>query len=54
MYSLTFLIEFPTESNREKFWRNRELIRPNREFFFGISETLHGSPAAVERKRHPS
>jgi tetratricopeptide (TPR) repeat protein len=54
VYSLAFLIEFPTQSNRENFRRNREMIRRNREFSFGISETLHGSPAAVERTRHPS
>jgi hypothetical protein len=29
------------------------MIRWNRKFSFGINETLHGSPAAVEWKRHP-
>jgi hypothetical protein len=24
------------------------------EFSFGISESLHGSPAAIGRRRHPS
>ena len=38
MERLVFWIEFPTQSNREDFRRNRELIRPNREFSFGISE----------------
>ena len=32
VYSLAFLIEFPTQPNRENFLRNRELIRGNREF----------------------
>ncbi|HUL52956.1 MAG TPA: hypothetical protein VLT83_06040 [Opitutaceae bacterium] len=36
VYSLAFLIEFPTQPNREIFRRNRELIRRNREFSFGI------------------
>jgi hypothetical protein len=40
VYSLAFLIEFPTQPNREIFRRNRELIRRNREFSFDISETL--------------
>src|SRR5262249_21968265 len=32
MYSWVFLVEFPTQPNREIFRRNRELIRWNREF----------------------
>ena len=40
---LAFLIEFPTQPNREKFRRNREQLRRNREFSFGISEPLHAS-----------
>jgi hypothetical protein len=31
-------VRIPTQSNREDFRRNRELIRPNREFSYGISE----------------
>src|SRR5262249_37933124 len=35
-YRLAFLTEFPKQPNREDIRRNRELIRPNREFSFGI------------------
>src|SRR5208337_1063576 len=30
--SLGFLTKFPTQPNRELFWRNREFFRCNREF----------------------
>ena len=30
-----FRCEFPTQRNRELFWRNRESWRENREFFIG-------------------
>jgi hypothetical protein len=39
-----FLIEFPTQPNREIFRRNRELIRRNREFSFGIRDQRTSCP----------
>src|SRR4030095_16934197 len=41
---MPFLIEFPTQPNRENFRRNREVIRRNREFSFDISESLQARP----------
>jgi hypothetical protein len=53
--SVGFSLKFPTQPNRELFWRNREFFRRNREFdpqnreslFSGIALN-EGYPQAIE------
>jgi hypothetical protein len=41
-----FVSEFPTQRNRELFWRNREFSRPNREFDSESREGVRGGVIA--------
>ena len=44
--ALWFFSEFPTQRNRELFWRNREFSRPNREFDSESREGVRGGVIA--------